>query len=89
MPYYAIFATPLSNPFSLDWSGSEYSAELDAENAADAMAEAEKQFQPHVLAVHWYPTREKKLDEGRTVVDYEELEKEELRREEERVWDDE
>lgn len=82
MPYYAIFATPLSNPFALDWSGSEYSTELDADNDADAMTEAEKQFQPFLLAIHWYPTREKKLDEGRTVIDYEEVEKDKVRQQE-------
>ena len=78
MPYYAIFGTPLSNPFALDSSGSEYSAELDADNDDDARAEAEKHFQPHLLALHWYPTRDRKPADGRTVVDYEDLAREEF-----------
>lgn len=73
MPYYAIFSTPLSNPFALDGTGSEYSAELDAETDEDAMAEAERHLQPHLLAIHWYPTRDKEPADGRTVVDYEDL----------------
>ena len=59
-------------------SGSEYSTELDAETDEDAMAEAERHFQPHLLAIHWHPTREKRINEGRTAVDYEDLAREEL-----------
>jgi hypothetical protein len=74
MPYFAVFGTPLSDPFRLD--GSEYSAELDAGNDNDAMAEAERHFQPHLLALHWYPTRDRVPAEFRLVVDYEELARE-------------
>lgn len=82
MPYYAIFATPLDRPFALDGSGSEYSAELDAESDDAAYLEAERHFQPNLLAIHYYPTRDKTVAEGRTLIDYEDVERARIRDEE-------
>lgn len=71
MPYYAVFATPLASSFRPIRQGSEYSAELDATTDEAAMDEAERHFEPFLLAVHHYETRERKPDQGRTVIDYE------------------
>lgn len=82
MPYYAIFATPLSDfPFPIA-PDDEYSAELRGETDDAALREAESQFQPFLLAVHYYATRERRLEGFRTIADYEAVARARLRAEE-------